>query len=367
LADLSILFEPFQLGSLTLPNRIVMAPMTRMMAPDSIPDDNIAGYYRRRAEGGTGLIITEGTTVATDVAGGLPGAPYFHGASLQGWANVVDAVHEANGIIFPQLWHLGMQRFPPTTDRPDLESAGPSGLLAPGKQKSAPMTDEAIADTIEAFIQAVVDAKEMGCDGVELHGAHGYLIDQFFWEGTNKRDDKWGGDIVGRTRFATEILRGARKRVGDDFPIIMRCSQWKGGDFDAKLANTPDEFGAFLAPMVDAGVTAFHCSTRRFWQPEFEGSPLNLAGWAKKLTGLPTISVGSVGLNGEYSAATRDATAEFAMDTLDRLVEMMERGDFDLIGVGRALLANPAWANLVRDGRFEALEPYSAEVMETLN
>lgn len=366
MADLSILFEPFQLGTASLPNRIVMAPMTRMKSPGGIPNDDVAAYYRRRAEGGCGLIISEGTTVAHDVASGFAGVPEFHGAALKGWKKVVDEVHAAGGVFFPQLWHMGMQRVAKMTDRPELESAGPSGLLTTGKKISELMSDADVEFVVDAFAQAVVDAKEIGCDGVELHGAHGYLIDQFFWEETNRRTDKWGGGVEGRALFASEIVRRARAKVGGDYPIVLRCSQWKGGAYEANPAQTPDDFEAFLRPLVDAGVTAFHCSTRRFWQPEFDGSDLNLAGWAKKLTGLPAISVGSVGLNAEYSSIDRTATAEFSLDTLERLVDTMSRGDFDLIAVGRAFLPNPAWPELVRTGRFDALKPYNKEAAETL-
>jgi len=366
LVDLSVLFEPYQLGTASLRNRIAMAPMTRMKSPGGMPRDDVAAYYRRRAEGGCGLIISEGTTVAHDVASAYPNVPEFHGAALQGWKKVVDEVHAANGVFFPQLWHAGMARKAATAARPDIQSAGPSGLMLPGKKYSDPMSDTEIEFVVDAFAQAVVDAKAIGCDGVELHGAHGYLIDTFFWKGTNERVDKWGGSIKNRSRFAAEIVRRARVRVGDDYPIILRCSQWKGGAYDAKPYQTPDAFEAFLRPLIDAGVTAFHCSTRRFWQAEFDGSELNLAGWAKKLTGLPSISVGSVGLNAEYSSVDRTATAEFDLGTLERLVVAMERGDFDLIAIGRAFLPNPAWADLVREQRFDALKSYNKEVAEVL-
>lgn len=156
---------------------------------------------------------------------------------------------------------------------------------------------------INAFAKAAADAKRLGFDGVELHGAHGYLIDQFFWKETNRRTDEYGGDLTGRTRFASRIIHAVRKAVGSRFPIIFRFSQWKTGHYDAKLAYTPEELEAFLAPLTDAGVDIFDCSTRRFWEPEFEGSRLNLAGWTRKLTGKPTISVGSVGLKGDFTNA----------------------------------------------------------------
>jgi 2,4-dienoyl-CoA reductase-like NADH-dependent reductase (Old Yellow Enzyme family) len=132
---------------------------------------------------------------------------------------------------------------------------------------------------------------------VELHGAHGYLIDQFFWDGTNQRTDRYGGaTLVQRSQFAAEILRAVRAAVGADYPVIIRLSQWKSQDFTVQLAKTPQEMEAWLRPLADAGADLFHCSQRRFWEPEFEGCDLNFAGWAKKLIGKPTITVGSVGL-----------------------------------------------------------------------
>jgi 2,4-dienoyl-CoA reductase-like NADH-dependent reductase (Old Yellow Enzyme family) len=160
--------------------------------------------------------------------------------------------------------------------------------------------------------------------------------------------------------------------VGPDFPLVLRFSQWKSQDYSARLATTPTELARFLQPLVDAGVDAFHCSTRRFWEPEFDGSDLNLAGWSKKLTGRPTITVGSVALNTDFVETFRGATDRASghgagkVAHLDRLVEMLARGDFDLVAIGRALLADPAWALKVRDGRMGELRPFTPRVLETL-
>jgi 2,4-dienoyl-CoA reductase-like NADH-dependent reductase (Old Yellow Enzyme family) len=194
----------------------------------------------------------------------------------------------------------------------------------------------------------------------------GYLIDQFFWERTNQRTDKYGGDFVARTRFATDVIRACRARTSSQFPIVLRFSQWKLNEYDAKLVTTPDDLARFLAPLVDAGLDAFHCSTRRFWQPEFEGSDLNLAGWTKKLTGVPTITVGSVGLDNEFMSSLREGTRAQQVG-LDPIVEMIERGEVDLVAVGRALLVDPAWVEKVRDGRFGELLPFTPEALKTLS
>ncbi|MBO6634936.1 NADH:flavin oxidoreductase [Parvibaculum sp.] len=361
------LFEPFTFNGLTLPNRIVMAPMTRSKSPNGIPGADVAAYYRRRAEAETGLIITEGTTVNTPVASGDPNVPKFWGEdSLKGWKRVVEEVHGVGGKIMPQIWHMGMMRNPAKSTHPDLQSHGPSGLMMPGKQHSEPMTKEEIRQTVEAFGRAAADAREAGFDGVEVHGAHGYIIDQFFWDGTNLRNDEYGGaELVARSRFAVEIVEAIRREVGDDYPLIFRFSQWKQQDFSVKMAPTPDALAAFLKPLSDAGVDMFHCSQRRFWEPEFEGSDLNLAGWAKKLTGKPSMTVGSVSLSGEFIASFAGEASEAT--GIDDLIERLEAGEFDLVAVGRALLVDPAWARKVHTGAFDQLMPFKPEALATLS
>ena len=359
------LFTPFQTGRLTLANRFVMAPMTRSKSPDGVPTEEVVAYYRRRAEHGVGLIITEGTTVDHPVATADPNVPRFHGPDeLAMWKRVVHAVHGAGGHIFPQLWHVGTARRPGTKPYPDEQSVGPSGLIAPGKKKAREMTERDIADIIDAYGKSAAAARELGFDGLELHGAHGYLIDQFFWEGTNAREDSWGGTLVGRTRFATEIVRSVRRAVGPDFPVCFRYSQWKLQDFNAKLARTPAELEAFLTPLADAGVDLFHASTRRFWLPEFDDSALNLAGWTKKLTGKPVITVGSVGLDQEFHTAFAGVNA--GLRGLDDLVARLRTGEFDLVAVGRALLQDPAWVVKVRDGRGDEIRAFDAASLKTL-
>jgi 2,4-dienoyl-CoA reductase-like NADH-dependent reductase (Old Yellow Enzyme family) len=359
------LFRPFHLGDLTLANRVVMAPMTRKKSPGGIPGPEVAAYYRRRAEGATGLIITEGTTIGDPVSTMSAEIPNFYGPALAGWQRVVDEVHAVGGKIMPQLWHVGMARNKASAPHPELDSAGPSGLTKPGTQKALPMTHAHIAHVIDAFARAAADAQRLGFDGVEIHGAHGYLVDQFFWEGTNQRDDEYGGDMVGRTRFAVEIIEAVRRATSADFPIIFRFSQWKLQDYTARLAPTPQALGQFLKPLSEAGVDFFHCSQRRFWEPEFEGSDLNLAGWTRELTGKPTITVGSVGLAGEFIGSFRGESS--AATDIDALLERMERDEFDLVGVGRALLVDPAWTRKVRDAQYEALLPFTPEALASLS
>lgn len=356
------LFKPFTSEKINLPNRTVMAPMTRGFSPNNVPGEDVAAYYRRRAENEVGLIITEGTGVNHPASVSGAKIPVFHGEeALNGWANVVQEVHEAGGKIAPQLWHVGMTRKQGDLPNEEALPVGPSGLSLDGEKVTEPLTTEEVESLVEAYAQAAADAKRLGFDAIEIHGAHGYLIDQFFWENTNKRTDRYGGDVVGRTQFAVEIVEACRREVGPDFPIIFRFSQWKMNDFDAKLVKTEKELEQFLQPLVEAGVDIFHCSTRRFWEPEFEGSDLNLAGWTKKLSGKPVISVGSVGLDGVFTSFSAAGTA-----SLDGLMGKLGQDEFDLVAIGRSLLMDPEWVRKVREGRADDLAPFDKEALQKL-
>ncbi len=366
-APVQALFAPFRLGNLELPTRVVMAPMTRSFSPGGVPNAKVIEYYRRRAAAGVGLIVTEGTTVGHKAANGYPNVPRFYGEdALAGWKQVVDAVHAEGGKIVPQLWHVGNVRKLGTEPDASVPGYGPMEKVKDGQVVVHGMTQADIDEVIAAFAQAARDAKAIGMDGVEIHGAHGYLIDQFFWEGSNQRTDQYGGDLSARSRFAIELIQAVRAAVGPDFPIILRYSQWKQQDYSARLVQTPEQLEAFLKPLSDAGVDIFHGSTRRFWEPEFEGSDLNLAGWTRKLTGKPTITVGSVGLDGEFLQfmVKTDKVAEPA--SLENLLERLNKEEFDLVAVGRALLVDPDWALKVREGREQDILPFSRDALTTL-
>ena len=361
------LFTPFKLGALELPTRVVMAPMTRTFCPGGVPHAQVVEYYRRRAAADVGLIITEGTTVDHPAANGYPNVPRFHGEdALAGWKKVVDAVHAEGGRIVPQLWHVGSVRRLGTEPDASVPGYGPSEKLKDGQVVVHGMSHADIRDVIEAFAQAARDAKAIGMDGVEIHGAHGYLIDQFFWATSNQRSDEYGGDLAGRSRFAIELVQAVRAAVGPDFPIILRFSQWKQQDYSARLVDNAEALGEFLRPLADAGVDIFHCSTRRFWEPEFEGSELNLAGWTRLLTGKPTITVGSVGLDGEFLQFMVDTDKVAQPASLEKLLQRLGDQEFDLVAVGRALLVDAQWAAKVREGREQDILPFSREALTSL-
>jgi len=379
-ADRAPLFRPLQIHDLILKNRIVMAPMGKGHAVDGVLDPDYPAYYRRRAEGGAGLIIGGATAVPHHNAANDIHEPHFHGAAvLARWRSAREEVHAAGGRIMPQLYHAGLQGVAMTP--PPWPLIGPSAqwLPPPRADGSAgalrvvgePMRQADIDAVIDAFASAVADAQGLGFDGIELHAAHGFLIDQFFWEKTNLRSDRYGGDLRDRTRFAVEIVAECRRRVGARFPLFMRISQFKMTDYTAQLARTPAELARFLEPLVDAGVDVFDCSQRRIEQPAFADSELNLAGWVKKLSGRPTVSCGGVGLSRD--AATFGTAGVYGMQAapstaqLQQLCERLERGEFDLVSVGRAMLGDAHWAGKVARGADRELQPFRAELMTTLH
>jgi 2,4-dienoyl-CoA reductase-like NADH-dependent reductase (Old Yellow Enzyme family) len=382
-SQIAPLFAPLAIRSVTLRNRVVMAPMTRSFSPSGVPGADVAAYYRRRAEGETGLLITEGVGVDHPAALGDAGLkeadlPHMYGeAALAGWRAVVQGVHAAHGVIFPQLWHQGVMRMAGTGPHPDAPSCRPSGLWGPtGRTTSlaaddvaacalptTPMTQTEIADVIAAYGRSARNAIEVGFDGIAIHGAHGYLPDNFLWEETNQRTDRWGGDRRRRSEFAVEVVRTIRAVIGPERPVIFRFSQWKQQDFRARLANTPQQLEEILGPISDAGVDVFDASVRYFNRAEFEGSPLNLAGWAKKVTGKLSMAVGGIGLNKGVYDSKRDGSAPAAYN-FEALVERFTRGEFDLVEVGRSLLHDPHWTRKVRLG--EQLSPFNEESLKVL-
>ncbi|MET0698325.1 MAG: NADH:flavin oxidoreductase [Mycobacterium sp.] len=352
------LFQPLSVRSLTVPNRFAMAPMTRQASPGGIPGTDVADYYRRRAAGGVGLIITEGVRLPDPAAGYPYAIPTLAGDEvLAGWSRVIDAVHHEGGTIAAQLWHQGVQR----DDADGVVPVGPSGVDGHGEPRGRALPIEELAGIAELFARSAATAREVGFDAVELHGAHGYLLDEFLWDRTNLRTDGYGGSLTARTRFPAEVVAAVRAAVGPDYPIIFRFSQWKGSDYAASIADDPTQLQDILTPLVDAGVDVLHPSTRRHYAPAFPDvdDQLSLAGWTKKLTGAPVIAVGSVGLETAFRSEKQGQVITPA--PLDRLVEQFDAGEFDVVALGRALLADPGWVNRLRDGELHGFTGYNPE------
>jgi 2,4-dienoyl-CoA reductase-like NADH-dependent reductase (Old Yellow Enzyme family) len=283
-------------------------------------------------------------------------------------------VHAANGKIFCQLWHMGPERPTPAVPHPEALPVSPSGFLRPGKPYGVALDKAGIREVIASFARAARDSKRVGFDGVEIHGAHGYLVDSFLSEVTNQRTDEYGGSLEKRLRFAVETIEAIRGEVGDDFPISFRTSQWKSQDYGARIYRDPRELEISLAAFAKAGVDIIHSSTRRFWEPEFEGSPLCLAGWVKQVSDLCSIAVGSVTLNCDFTTVDesdakglgRLANARPTAN-VDAVVERLGKGEFDMIAVGRAMLSNPDWLDKVIAGKETEINPFTKSDLKVLN
>jgi 2,4-dienoyl-CoA reductase-like NADH-dependent reductase (Old Yellow Enzyme family) len=373
MSGIEALLEPIAIRGVRLANRVAMAPMSRYRSEGGVPTPEVASYYARRAATGLGLIVTEGVGIAHAVAIDNPGVPHMHGdTALAGWRIVVDAVHAAGGVIWPQLWHQGPMwnveyegETPGKAMRPSGIWGPPDGLISiPETARSAAvpdahaMTDSDIQDVIDAYALSARHARTLGFDGIAIHGAHGYLIDTFLWGFTNRRTDRWGGDPRRRAEFGSAVVRAIRREAGEAMPIALRFSQFKMQDYKALLAETPDELGQLLQPLADAGVDVFDGSQRFFDTPVFEGSPLNLAGWAKKLTGKAAMTVGGIGLDKSSGPARHIDDSQKSVNNLSRVIERFERGEFDLVGVGRSILNDPNWFAKAKAGDpFEPFDP----------
>ncbi|GGC09526.1 oxidoreductase [Novosphingobium endophyticum] len=374
MTDFSPLFTPFRLGRFELPNRIVFPPMGLQVCEGGVPGEEAAMYYARRASGGASLVVTEGVYIDHPCSGDNPLLGRFHGEdAFAGWRNVARKVRAAGGICIPELWHVGLiYRGPdvlvggPLAYRPELGQVSPSGYIDPANKVCDGMSQAEIDDVIAAYARGARKAVELGFDGIELHGAHGYLIDQFLWKALNHRGDRYGGSARARGQFAAEVIRACRAELEPGMPLILRLSQWKMVDYDARLADTPQELEELLAPVVEAGVDLVDCSQRRFWEPCFnDGADLNLAGWVKKVTGVPTCTIGSIGLDSDFFANLGEGrTSGLDLGRLDDLMRRLDRGDFDLIAVGRAMIAEPDWPKLVQAGRFDRLKPFSPKALD---
>ncbi|MBY0509175.1 MAG: alkene reductase [Rhodospirillaceae bacterium] len=227
----SPLLSPVDLGSVTLANRIVMAPMTRLRAPDNMPSQAMANYYKQRAS--AGLIITECTMVSATSAAYIGAPGMFHDRFIDPWRRITESVHESGGRIYLQLWHSG--RVAHTTLMPDnMAPLAPSAVPAntelhtalgkkPASAPRALALDE-IRDLTRAFGRAAERARKAQFDGVEIHGAFGYLIDQFLQDGSNKRTDAYGGNYENRTRFLLGVLSAVQQEFGRNVGLKLSPS-----------------------------------------------------------------------------------------------------------------------------------------------
>lgn len=330
-----ILYTPTQLGRLPLKNRIVMSPMTRSRAIGNVPNELMAKYYSLRAD--AGLIITEGTTPSPNGLGyaRIPGL--FTDTQVQGWRKVTDAVHGAGGKIFVQLMHTGRVSHPANMSR-EARILAPSALAAPGEmwtdsQGMQPfpvpgeMSEDDILAAIVEFTHAAKRAIDAGFDGVELHGANGYLIDQFLNTATNQRTDKWGGSVENRIRFALAVARSVAAEIGAE-RVGMRISPY--GVFNGAVAD--DKMDALYLRLIE-GLNEIGLGYIHVVDHSSMGAPEVSPELKAKLR---ANFKGKYILSGGYDAARANADLE------------AQKGD--LVAFGRPFISNPDLVQKLQNG-----------------
>jgi N-ethylmaleimide reductase len=338
------LFDPIKLGAIDAPNRILMAPLTRGRATrEAVPTELMATYYRQRA--GAGLIITEATGISRQ---GL-GWPYAPGlwseAQVEGWKPVTDGVHDAGGRIFAQLWHMGR------LVHSSLGGAQPvsaSATTAPHKahtydgrqlyEEARPLELDEIPDLIGDYERAAANALRAGFDGVQIHAANGYLIDQFLRDGTNRRDDDYGGPVENRIRLLRQVTQAVAGTIGADRTAVRLSPNG-----DSQGANDSDPYSLF--PAAAAALSEIGIAFLELREPGFDGT----FGKAEVEPVHPSIRAAFAGplvLNSDYRR--------------DRAQAALDAGEADAITFGRTFLANP---DLVE--RLRADAPLNDDVMAT--
>lgn len=327
------LFEPFGLGALSLPNRVVMAPMSRARAAaDGTPTELMATYYAQRA--GAGLIVAESTHVSEEGRIG-PSAPGLHTDDHQrGWARIADAVHARGGRIFVQLVHAGRLAHPaflPADVQPVAPSAraADSQIYTPGGRQPAvhpkELTDTHIKAVIGSFVQAARRAVAAGLDGVEIHAANGFLLHQFLADNANTRTDQWGATPEGRARLTTLVVRAVAEAIGADRVGLRISPRDAYGDVREPLAHhtypalvqdlTPDRIG--YLHLTESGDRELDERIRKLWPTALLVTP---------------------------RAADPDDT------TKERAAGAWLRRGADLVAFGRGFIANPDLVTRLRTG-----------------
>ncbi|MBQ0828905.1 NADH:flavin oxidoreductase [Streptomyces sp. RG38] len=342
------MFSPFVLGGVRLGNRTALAPMTRVSATeDGLVTERNARYYEGFARGGFGLVITEGVYTDTEHSQGYLHQPGLATAAQgEAWRPVVEAVHGAGGAIFAQLMHAGAQA---QGNRFREESVGPSAVAPRGEQLpfyrgSGPyrtpraLDAREIAQVRRGFADAARRAADAGFDGVEVHGANGYLLDQFLTDYLNRREDGYGGGVENRVRLAAEVVDEVLQAVGSEIAVGIRVSQSKVSDFHHRWAGGADDAEAVFTTLARTGAHFLHTTEYRALDPAFPTGTETLARLAKKFGGLPVIANG--GLEDPRDART-----------------VLESGAADVVALGKGALAQWDWPHRVREGLEHASEP----------
>lgn len=379
MSELDALFTPLTLRGLTLRNRFVMPGMQRGFMDDGAPTPKMVEYMRRCAAGGAGLIISESTSPDHPSAYWMPVMGRMEPRTLGAWQQVVDAVRGEGAAFFLQIWHPGAMR-KVAEDHPlaTYPAFSPSGLIQAGRHNGRAMTRDDLQELKLAYVRAAEHAQSLGANGVEVHSAHGYLLDQFLWAETNQRTDEYGGaTLAERARYSAEIVAAIRAATGDRFVISYRFSQFKEVDYGACVASSPEDLCGMLTLLRSAGVDMFNVSSRRYLKrewPESAHPDFSIAEWARSFTDAPVMTCGSVGLNVDMFADLFDGQepSEMSLERdLRALAERVRRGTLDLVGIGRATIANNDIVNKVRERRMHDIVLFNkrthlAEAMEAI-
>ncbi|MEO0062139.1 MAG: hypothetical protein RLZZ08_699 [Pseudomonadota bacterium] len=365
---LAPLFQPLTLGGVTLRNRFAMPAMQIGFTERCGPSPRMIDYLRERAEGGVGLVFSESCAPDHPSAYWQESFCVLNAATRAGWGAAIAGVKQAGSAFVMQLWHPGAQRVPVAGfAHADADTISPSGLIAGDRANGRAMSAAEMDDLAAAFVAAAAQARALGADGVELHAAHGYLLDQFLWHETNRREDGTGGaEVAARARYPMQLAQAIRAECGPDFLISLRFSQFKEVDYGARVFATPEELAQFGALARAAGIDMLNVSSRSFTRPEWpELDPaLGMAGWTRRQTGLPVMTTGSVGLSSDVFADLfdgHDPALQLAADLVE-LARRMAAGEFDLVGVGRMHIANPDFVNRIAAGDLAALRVYNKAV-----
>jgi len=335
------LFQLATIAGLELANRVVVAPMTRASATeDGRATPRMAEYYADFASGGFGLIVSEGIYTDRAHSQGYANQPGLtDDAQVAAWRRVTEAVHAAGGRIFAQLMHAGGQgqfnRFVSGTVAPS--AIAPKGAKLANYGAEGPydvpraLDRDGLRQIRDGFVASARNAVEAGFDGIEIHGANGYLLDQFLTDYTNARDDVYGGDVGARVRFPAEVVTSVSAAVGLEVPVGIRLSQIKVGDNEHEWAGGLADAKVIFASMAMAGADFVHISEFDARRPAFAGIGPSLAAVARSFSGLPVMVAGDLG----------DAP---------RAAAVLADGEADFVAIGKAALADPLWAWQVRSG-----------------
>ncbi|WP_313372196.1 NADH:flavin oxidoreductase [Achromobacter animicus] len=338
----AMLFTPLRVGALNLPNRLAVAPMTRVSATaDGRATAQMAEYYEAFAAGGFGLVITEG--IYTDKAhaqGYLFQPGLADDAQREAWQPVVNRVHAQGGRIIAQLMHAGAL----SQGNPHRSATkGPSAVQPAGQQMTfyrgqgpyrmpEALTIDEIAEAVDGFAQAARRAQAAGFDGVEIHGANGYLLDQFLTAHTNLREDRYGGSVENRLRLTLDVTQAVRQSTSAGFVVGVRSSQGKVNDFTHKWAGGQDEAARIFSALGTQPIDYLHTTEFEAWRPAFGEEGPNLAALARRHVQVPVLANGSL----------HDAT---------RAEGLIARQEADFVSLGRGALMRADWPARLQAGR----------------